>query len=91
MGAVVGWLVLTALNTADLILYRESLNWSDVNEMWILSFMSPDELTMIKLFMPVFVAGILYLNASRRMVKTLWYMCALYTVVLFWNILQFIL
>ena len=88
--AAASWLVLSLLNIADLYLYIESLRHPEVNEIWFLGLLSPNEVIVIKLLLPVFVAGILSIRTSERIVKTIWYLCALYAVVFIWNLLQFI-
>jgi len=89
--ATVSWLFLTIINVGDLLLYIESLKWAEVNEVWIMAILSPNEVILIKLLMPVVVAGILHLKTTERIVKVMWSLCALYALVTVWNLLQFIL
>lgn len=90
--AVAGWCVLTTLNLIDLLLYIESMKY-DIKEVWV--FKSAPSVTiviMIKLMMPVIVAHILLAQPdSRKIIKVLWYLCAIYAFVVLWNILQFVL
>ena len=90
--AVISWLFLTLLNTVDLVLYTEALRYPELNEMWVMGFLSVGEVTIAKLFMPVVVAHILLaLPDLKKTTKILRYLCALYVFVFLWNILQFFL
>lgn len=89
--ATAAWLFLVIINVGDLLLYIESLKWADVNEAWVMAVLSPDEVILIKLLMPVVVAGILQVKPTEKIVRVLWYLCALYALVTVWNVLQFIL
>ena len=46
--ATVSWLFLTIINVGDLLLYIESLKWAEVNEVWIMAILSPNEVILIK-------------------------------------------